>query len=42
MKKKGLYTKDELHALKMYTSSDSYKINERLRSGATLTAKEKD
>ena len=41
MKKKGLYTKDELHALKMYTSSDSYKINERLRSGATLTAKEK-
>lgn len=35
-KKKGLYSKREIGALKKYISSDSYKINEKLRTGQKL------
>lgn len=40
--KKGVYTKEEYGALMNYVSSSSYKINEKLRTGAKLSDQEKE
>lgn len=41
-KRKGVYSKEEYGALMNYISSDSYKINEKLRTGAKLSDQEKE
>ncbi len=42
IKKKGVYSKEEYGALMSYISSDSYKINEKLRTDAKLSDQEKE
>lgn len=42
IKKKGVYSKEEYGALMSYISSGSYKINEKLRTGAKLSDQEKE
>lgn len=42
IKKKGVYCKEEYGALMSYISSGSYKINEKLRTGAKLSDQEKE
>lgn len=41
IKKKGVYSKEEYGALMSYISSGSYKINEKLRTGAKLSDQER-
>lgn len=41
IKKKGAYSKEEYGALMSYISSGSYKINEKLRTGAKLSDQER-